>query len=121
MVDGEGAGEHDEAGLGGRIDTRSRFPVEAGIAGDVDDDAAAAGDHVCEGRLHGEEDALEVRVDAAVPVVFARLEDRPLEPDAGGVDEDVEATVTVERLGHDALAVGDARDVAEHVGGAIVV
>ncbi len=42
------------------------------------------------------------------------MEDRLLEPDAGRVDEDVEAAEAPERLSDQAVAVGDDGDVAEH-------
>ena len=108
------AHEVDEAGLGGGVGRRARLAVMPGVAGDGDDHAAPGLDHRRQRRLHGEEGALEVGLEHAVPVVLGDVERGTLVPDAGAVDEHVELPVALHRRGDERPAVADGAHVAGH-------
>jgi hypothetical protein len=69
-------------------------------------------EHVHERRLGHVEAARQVHAQHLVPVVDGHLPDRPVDGDAGIVDQDVQATVLVDHLVHDTLAVVKVAHVA---------
>ena len=62
----------------------------------------------------GEERALQVHVDRAVPLLLGHLGGGTLDPDARAVDEHVQPAVPIDGLGDHPLAVGDDRDIGHH-------
>jgi hypothetical protein len=62
----------------------------------------------------GEERALQVHVDRAVPLLLGHLGGETLDPDAGAVDEHVQSAVPLDGLGDHPLAVRHDRDVGLH-------
>ena len=108
-VAGEGAGEADDALLGGGV-VRLAAVAQAGLRGGVHEDAGALLAEDDGGVLAEVEVALEVDVEDDVPLLLRHVEDHLVAKDAGVVDDDVEAAEGVERLLHHAvsgLEVGD--------------
>ena len=63
------------------------------------------------GEAAGEERALQVHVDRAVPLLLGHLGGGTLDPDAGAVDEDVQPAVPLDGLRDHPVAVRHDRDV----------
>jgi len=89
-LEGHGAGEHEDAALGGVVVGVAGFAVDGVFAAHVEDDAAAAGGHEAGGGLGDEEEAGEVDVEDLAPLAFRDVEKTGFAGDAGVVDEDVE-------------------------------
>ena len=109
-LEGERLGEQAHAALGGRVDRRLGRAHHAGVRGDVDD-AALRLAQLGDGVAAAEERALEVDRHDALPVGFGHGLAGTLDPEAGAVDEHVEAAGAGDRHGDHALAVAHDRDV----------
>src|SRR5262245_38379226 len=78
-------------GYGIREYLGKRWP--GGDRGNIDDAAAAAGIyHHSSENLAGEENALQIDIENAMPFFFADLEKRRAGVDAGGIDQNIHAT-----------------------------
>src|SRR6185436_2725124 len=80
--------------------------------GDVDDGATLVAAHQRNGRLGTEDVAHQVDAEDLVPARRARLIDLLVFPDAGIVDEDVEAPEPLRRIVDEAEAGGLGTDVS---------
>src|SRR5439155_524678 len=108
---GERLGQPDDARLGGGVGHEGRIAFLAGDGGDVDDASGALPEHDPDGSPAAQEDAREVDVDHAPPVLVGQLPDgKGAARDAGVVHEDVEPApllgdaahrgIDLRRLGH---------------------
>ena len=77
--------ELDDRRLRHRVARHRRPPVHSGLAGEVDDPTAAAGDHVGQDELRADEDATHVDFHRAPPGVELDLPHRADRPDDSGV------------------------------------
>ena len=85
-------GQADDRGLGGAIDRDQRLAAPAGLAGEVDDLAAAPCSTICAGhRLQREEQALHIDGELPVVALLGDLQQRRHVEDGGIVDQDVDA------------------------------
>ena len=94
----ERARERDQRRLGGAVGGEARRRHRAGDRGEVDDEALRA-PQLRQRRPGDEEGAAEVDRLLEIPGLRRRVADRAGDPDAGRVDEHVEAAVALEVLG----------------------
>ena len=88
--------------------------VLPGEAADVDDPAATSRAHLRDCRTAAVEDAGEVRLEHAVPVVVAHLGDVRKRADAGVVHEDVHAAEPAHRRADQAIHIAARAHVRAH-------
>ena len=103
-LDGEHAGEADEAHLGGAVVGLAEVAEDAGARRGVDDAAVALLAHVDPGRAGDVERALEVHVEHRVDQVGRHVVERLVAQDAGVVDDDVDLAERVDGGLDDGLA-----------------
>src|SRR6266481_2041471 len=114
-VDGPGAREGADGGLGRAVDTEGLHPLRSGDRRVQDDRAAIPEER--QGLLHREEESLDVDAEGPVEV---RLGDRPERRELAGSgvgEEDVDAALFLLHHGVQAIEVGELRDVALDGGG----
>ena len=98
IVEGDGAGQIDDAGFGGGVGRFVAARTDAKRAGDVDEHAA-----FClrlqdrNGVLGGQKDAAQIDGHALVPLGFADVGDAPDGADASAADHDVQAAKVGDR------------------------
>ena len=80
----------------------------------MDDHAAAALDHRRQGVLGHQECTFEAGVDRQIPLVFGAVRHRLRVVNAGVVEQDVDASVALQRLLDRALALVGEADVGDH-------
>src|SRR5690606_4896848 len=108
--DGERAGRGDHTALGRGIGELTE-PAEPGAGGDVDDAAAAAGNHRAGGGPRAVRDAGEVDGDDALPDLVRELAHPAVDVDPGVVDEHVDRAEPALGLGEQIVDLGAGRDV----------
>ena len=92
--------ELDDRRLRHGVTRHHRPPEHSGLAGEVDDTATAAGDHVGQDELRADEDAAHVDFHRAPPGVELDLPHRADRPDDSGVvDEQVDRSEFAPQLG----------------------
>jgi hypothetical protein len=90
-------GEADNRGLGGAVDSNEAFAAAAGLRSHVDDLAPLpTRNHALCGCLEGEEQALDVDAENPVVADFRHLDDRRHIEDRGVVDENVDASPSLD-------------------------
>lgn len=110
---GGGLREADDAGFGRGVVRLAEVAHLADDRGHVDDAAAAALDQVRQGGVGAVKDAAEVGGDDLLPLLDGHTPNRPIAVDAGVVNEDVEATVLLDRRLHERRALIGVGDVGE--------
>jgi len=97
---GEGLGQLHQRRLRGCVGRHQRPPVDARVAGDVDDPALGRRDHVRKRQLGQDECTAEVHFDGLPPFGRSGLPGRPGRPaDAGVIDENVYGSQPPAQLG----------------------
>src|SRR4029077_3448877 len=86
----KGFGEPDDAGLARGVMTDGLAADLAELRGNIDDAAVAPLEHLADERARAEEDAAQVDVEDAVPILDRQILDERLGKDSGVVDEDVD-------------------------------
>ena len=111
--EGERAGEVDERALDGVIGRIGIEPAagEPHDRGDVDDGAGPPRDHVPADGAGAVEGAVEPDVEDALPALARHVDGRDPCPDAGIVDEHVDAPEALERLSDGRIHLALIRDV----------
>ncbi|MNE49861.1 hypothetical protein D3C80_1444080 [compost metagenome] len=104
QLQGQGLAQHHQCRLARAVGRRAAVGLAPGIAGDIDD-AAAALLEVGDGRLADVERGLQVDPHDQVEVVFAERFHRPLAPDPGGIHHGIQAAGADQHLGQQLAAV----------------
>jgi hypothetical protein len=110
---GEGLGELADAAFGRGIGRDVDASLEGEQRGDVDDFAAALGEHVAAGVLGEAEDTGEVDIDDSLPVFGGVVGGGGAADDAGVVDEDVNGAEAGDGFVDEAMADILVADVAD--------
>lgn len=115
FVDGvtetQASGEGDDGPFTDGIDRIVGAGENAGVAGKVDDGTTVSAAHPADGVFAGEKDPFEVSVETAVPVFLSDGVNLFDHADAGGVDEDVEATIGLARVVDESREIGFSANV----------